>query len=334
MIMMQDPKSHIVISKNETVLEILSRIEKIASSDCSVLLIGETGAGKEVFAEYVHRISNRSHQPLVKVSLSTLPPNLIESELFGHEKGAFTGSVYEQKGQFEMADKGTIFLDDIDDFPLDLQTKLLRAIETKEIKRVGGQKTIPLDIRLITASKLELSEMVAQGKFRMDLFYRINVFPITIPPLRQRVDDIPLLVDHFLKYYEPGRKINVTESAMEALVDYSWPGNVRELKNVIQRIALFSNGEIKLENLPSEIKGEKPLNMFIKACGHCFKSRNLSFEEVMQCVEAHLLENALKNANGNYSQAARTLGMSLSTFRDKCKKFGVDKLTNNNIHQN
>jgi DNA-binding NtrC family response regulator len=321
--------SHIVISRNEAVLEILTRIEKIASSDCSILLIGETGSGKEVFSEYIHRISNRSIHPLVKVSLSTLPPNLIESELFGYEKGAFTSSVQEKKGQFEMADKGTIFLDDIDDFPLDLQTKLLRVIEAKEIKRIGGQKPIPLDIRLITASKLDLSEMVAQGKFRMDLFYRINVFPITIPPLRQRINDIPLFIEHFLKIYEPNRLISVSEEAMTALTEYSWPGNVRELKNVIQRIALFSNGQIKLENLPTEIKGERPLNMFIKACGNCFKNRNISFDEVMKCVETHLLENALQTANGNYSRAARTLGMSLSTFRDKCKKAGVDKLTTN-----
>lgn len=326
---MESITSHIVTTRNETVLEILSRIDKIASSDCSILLIGETGTGKEVFAEYIHRKSNRSQHSLVKVGLATLPPNLIESELFGYEKGAFTSSVQEKKGQFEMSDKGTIFLDDIDDFPLDLQTKLLRVIEAKEIKRIGGQSTIPLDIRLITASKLDLSEMVAQGKFRMDLFYRINVFPITIPPLRQRVDDIPLLIEHFLKHYEPDREIIVTDDAMEALTDYSWPGNVRELKNVIQRIAMFSNGKITSGSLPSEIKGEKPLNMFIKSCGHCFKSRNLSFEAVMQCVEAHLLENALKTANGNYSQAARTLRMSLSTFRDKCKKHGVDKSNDN-----
>lgn len=322
--------SHIIITKDSSVLNILSRIEKVASSDCSILLIGETGVGKEVFAEYIHRTGNRSNHPLVKVSLSTLPPSLIESELFGYEKGAFTSSFNEKKGQFEMADKGTIFLDDIDDFPIDLQTKLLRAIESKEIKRIGGQKPIPLDIRLITASKLDLNEMVAQGKFRMDLFYRINVFPITIPPLRQRVGDIPLFIEHFLKIYEPNRTIAVSDEALAALSEYTWPGNVRELKNVIQRIALFSNGRINLENLPTEIKGERPLNMFIKACGHCFKNRNLSFDEVMQCVEAHLLENALQTANGNYSRAARTLGMSLSTFRDKCKRHGIEKITNDN----
>lgn len=328
---MEDSANHIVVTKNKTVKDILARIDKIASSDCSVLLIGETGAGKEVFAEYIHRKSDRAMHPLVKVGLATLPPNLIESELFGHEKGAFTGSTHVKKGQFELADKGTIFLDDIDDFPLDLQTKLLRVLESKEIKRIGGQDTIPLDIRLITASKMDLSEMVAQGKFRMDLFYRINVFPIVIPPLRQRTDDIPLLVNHFLKYYEPHREIKITSAAIEAFKDYSWPGNVRELKNVIQRIALFSNGEITLESLPTEIRGEKPLSLFLKSCGHCFKNRNLSFEDVIACVEFHLLENAIKEADGNLSQAARTLGLSLSTFRDKYKKHQskAEKTTNN-----
>jgi transcriptional regulator with PAS, ATPase and Fis domain len=320
-----DPASHIVITKNQTVLDKLSNIDKIASSGCSVLLIGETGAGKEVFAEYIHRKSDRSHHPLVKVGLATLPPNLIESELFGYEKGAFTGSVHEKKGHFELAHKGTIFLDDIDDFPLDLQTKLLRVLESGEINRIGGQQPIPLDIRLITASKLDLSELVAQGKFRMDLFYRINVFPIVIPPLRERVEDVPLLVEHFLKYYEPNKDINVAGSAMEAFKDYSWPGNVRELKNVIQRIVLFTNGEISLENLPNEIRGEKPLGLFLKSCGHCFKDRNMSYEEVLACVESHLLKNALDDAKGNLSQAARNLGLSLSTFRDKYKKHHFDK---------
>jgi transcriptional regulator with PAS, ATPase and Fis domain len=321
---------HTIKSCNKTILEILKRIEKVSLTDCSVLLIGETGTGKEIFAEYIHRTSYRRHNPLVKVGLATLPPNLIESELFGYEKGAFTGSLQDKKGQFEMADKGTIFLDDIDDFPFDLQTKLLRVIESKEIKRIGGQNTIPLDIRLISASKLDISEMVAQGKFRPDLFYRINVFPITIPPLRERVDDIPLLIKHFLKLYEPNKEIIIAEEALEVLEEYPWPGNVRELKNIIQRIAIFSNGQITLKNLPSEIKGEKPLNNFMKACSNCFKNRNLSFDQVMQCVEANLLKNALKNANGNYSQAARNLELSLSTFRDKCKRLGVDKLSNNN----
>ncbi|MCK5086767.1 MAG: sigma-54-dependent Fis family transcriptional regulator, partial [Melioribacteraceae bacterium] len=234
------------------------------------------------------------------------------------------GSDHEKKGQFELADKGTIFLDDIDDFPLELQPKLLRVLESKEITTIGGQKPIPLDIRLITSSKVDLLELAAQRKFRMDLYYRINVFPIVIPPLRDRIDDVPILVDHFINYYEPNKKINVSDEAFGALMNYNWPGNVRELRNVIQRITLFANGEITLQNLPSEIKGDKPLNLFLKACGRCFKNNNMSFEEIMSCVEGHLLENALHKAEGNQSKAARVLKLSLSTFRDKVKKHQIN----------
>lgn len=315
--------SHMIVSGNRKIIEILERIEKVANSDCAILLIGETGVGKELFAEYIHRISNRRNYPLVKVSLSTLPPSLIESELFGYEKGAFTNSIQEKKGQFELADKGTIYLDDIDDFPIELQPKLLRVLESGEIKRIGAQKSIPLNIRLITSSKIDLSEMVSQGKFRMDLFYRINVVPIRIPPLRERTDDIPLLVNHFLKLYESERSIKITEAALTALKEYPWPGNVRELKNVIKRIVLFTDGEITLENLPEEIRGEKTLNLFLKSCMNCFKKKNLSYDDVMKCVEYHLLYNALEEAKWNYSQASRNLRMSLSTFRDKCRKYGI-----------
>lgn len=321
---MKNASSYNLISQNKIVLEILSGINIIASSDGAVLLIGETGVGKELFAEYIHRTSCRNHQPLIKVSLSSLPSNLIESELFGHVKGAFTGSDHEKKGQFELADKGTIFLDDIDDFPLELQPKLLRVLETKEITPIGGQNPIPLDIRLVTASKVDLLDLAAQRKFRMDLYYRINVFPIVIPPLRDRIDDVPILVDHFINYYEPNKKINVSDEAFGALMNYNWPGNVRELRNVIQRITLFANGEITLQNLPSEIKGDKPLNLFLKACGRCFKNNNMSFEEIMGCVEGHLLENALHKAEGNQSKAARVLKLSLSTFRDKVKKHQIN----------
>jgi Nif-specific regulatory protein len=313
-----------IITRNETVLGILSRLEKIAASQCPVLLTGETGVGKEVFAEHIHRTSNRCRHPLVKVNLATLAPNLIESELFGHQRGAFTGSDHEKKGQFELADKGTVFLDDIDDLPLDLQPKLLRVLESGEIVRVGGEHPIPLDLRLITASKIDLSDLVAQQKFRIDLFYRINVFPVTIPPLRQRVEDIPPLVDAFLKHYRCGETVRVSDAALEALVDYPWPGNVRELRNVIQRIALFSDGEITLENLPAEVKNGNAINLFTRACSSCFRNRKLTFDEVMACIEGHLLEGALQEAKGNYSQAARTLGLSLSTFRDKCKKHDLD----------
>ncbi|MEJ5352601.1 MAG: sigma-54 dependent transcriptional regulator [Melioribacteraceae bacterium] len=315
--------NNIIVGQNKTILEIIEKIDKIANTDCSILLIGETGVGKELFAEYIHKKSNRSHYPLVKVSLSTLPPNLIESELFGYEKGSFTGSLYDKKGLFEIADKGTIYLDDIDDFPLELQPKLLRVIENREIKRIGGQTSIPLDIRLITSSKIDLSKLVAQEKFRMDLFFRINVFPIEIPPLRERVDDIPLLINHFLKLYEPNKPIEISESALEAFKSYSWPGNVRELKNIIQRIVLFTNGKITLENLPNEIKQKQQLDNFFKKCISCFENRRMNFEEVMSCVESHLLQQALILSDGNRTHAARLLGLSLSTFRDKLKKYNL-----------
>lgn len=321
---MEEVKNNIIIGKNKLILEILDRIDKIADSDCSILLIGETGVGKELFAEYIHKKSNRSHYPLVKVSLSTLPPNLIESELFGYEKGAFTGSFYEKKGLFELANKGTVYLDDIDDFPLELQPKLLRVLENREIKRIGGQNSIPLDIRLIISSKIDLSKLVSQEKFRMDLFFRINVFPINIPPLRERNDDIPLLINHFLKMYEPNKKIEISESALEALVSYSWPGNVRELKNIIQRIVLFTDGKITLENLPNEIMKAQQLDSFFKKCISCFENNKMNFEEVMACVESNLLKQALIHADGNRTHAARLLGLSLSTFRDKLKKHNLD----------
>ncbi len=319
-----EKENNIIIGRNKKILEIIEKIDKIAKSDCSILLIGETGVGKELFAEYIHKKSNRSHFPLVKVSLSTLPPNLIESELFGYEKGAFTGSLYEKKGLFEIADKGTIFLDDIDDFPLELQPKLLRVIENKEIKRIGGQTSLPLDIRLITSSKIDLSKLVAQEKFRMDLYFRINVFPIEIPPLRQRVDDIPLLVNHFLKLYEPSKSVEISEAALEALQSYSWPGNVRELKNIIQRIALFTDGKVTLDVLPGEISQKQYTDELLKKCISCFEHKKMNFDEVIKCVEMQLLQQALKISEGNRTHAARLLGLSLSTFRDKLKKYKLD----------
>jgi transcriptional regulator with GAF, ATPase, and Fis domain len=316
--------NHKVITKNSEILNILKSIEKIADSDCSVLLTGETGVGKEVFAEYIHSTSNRKSKPLIKVGLSTLSQQLIESELFGHEKGAFTGSVDEKKGLFELSDNGTIFLDDIDDFPYELQAKLLRVLENKEIKRIGGRRTIPLNIRLITSTKNDLQKLVFEQKFRSDLFFRINVFPIVLPNLRDRPDDIPILVEYFLNFFEPDKKTEVSDSAMEALINYKWPGNVRELKNVIQRIALFTNGKIKLENLPKEITGSSAVENIFKRCSQCFTDKKMNFEQAMSCVESNLLEHALKIAEGNRTVAARMLGLSLSTFRDKLRKYNLD----------
>jgi len=265
----------------------LERIDTVAASDSSVLLIGETGVGKELIAEYVHRRSPRSEKPLVKVGLSALPPELVESELFGHERGAFTSASSEKKGLFELAHAGTIFLDDIDDFPLPLQAKLLRVLESREVMRVGSTTPIPIDVRLITATKVDLKEMVDRNLFRSDLYYRINVVPLVILPLRERPDDIPLFVHYFLQRYVQGR-------------------------------------DVRVKDLPPEIQQETPLELMAKACNRCFVEENMSFDKVVACLETNLLRQALHRTKGNRTQAARLLGLSLSTMRDKLKKYNLD----------
>lgn len=306
--------------------EILQKLDQVIDSDSSILLIGETGVGKELFAEYIHRKSKRSLNPFVKVGLSAIPAELLESELFGHEKGAFTSASNERKGLFEIANTGSIFLDDIDDFPIALQSKLLRVLESKEIMRIGSSTTIPVDVRLITASKIDLKELVEAGKFRLDLYYRINVIPIYIPPLRDRPEDIPLLLNHYLKHYAPEKDIKISNDALKLLIHYTWPGNVRELKNLAQRLAIFVNEIIEPKDLPVEIQNENPIQLIVKACKHCFIGDGLDFNQVVSCLEINLLREALKNSNGNQSQAAKLLGLSLSTFRDKLKKYQIDKL--------
>jgi transcriptional regulator with PAS, ATPase and Fis domain len=299
---------------------ILTRIDRIVDSDSSILLIGETGVGKEIFAEYIHQTSSRALRPFVKIALSALPADLLESELFGHERGSFTSASTEKKGLLEIADTGSIFLDDIDDVPLQIQTKLLRVLESRELMRIGGTKPIPIDVRLITASKVDLKELVNRGIFRADLFYRINVMPFDIPPLRERRDDIPPLVEYFLKHYKPEKELKVSPSALKAMVNYSWPGNVRELKNVIQRVSLFEEEEVQLTDLPPEIRNENPVEFLLKACNKCYIDGEMDFDQIVKCLEHNLLKEALKKSLGNQSQAAKSLGLSLSTFRDKLKK--------------
>jgi two-component system response regulator AtoC len=312
-----------VITRSGAMLKILEKLKTAALSDGTVLLIGETGVGKELLATFLHQKSVRRFKPLIKVSVATLPRELVESELFGHEKGAFTSAVSEKKGLFEAAQGGSFFLDDIDDLPIEIQPKLLRAIESREIQRVGSTRTIPIDVRFIVASKVSLKELVDQGTFRADLFYRLNVVPVEIPPLRDRREDIPLLVDHYLKDFLPEKNIVVSKEALRALVNYSWPGNVREFINLLLRVTLFVNGEITLEDLPPEVKGEDTVEMLIKHCTRCFVERELDYDEVVVCLESNLLRHALDLNGGNKSRAAKLLGMKLSTFRDKLSKHKV-----------
>ena len=309
-----------IITQNEKMRGILDKLRKVVESDSSVLLIGETGVGKEIFAEYIHRSSPRSANPMVKIGLAALPADLMASELFGHEKGAFTNAINSKKGLFEMADTGSIFLDDIDDVPLNIQTKLLRVLESRELMRIGGTKAIPINTRLISAAKVDLKEMVKRNLFRADFLYRINVVTIEIPPLRERRDDIPLLVKHFIKRFASGRGISISKDALQALIAYHWPGNIRELRNVVQRASLFADGEIKRNDLPDEFRVANSMNRIVQDCTICFEKGEMSLAEVVDCVEKNLLNQTLADSGMNQSDAARTLQMSLSTFRDKLKK--------------
>jgi transcriptional regulator with PAS, ATPase and Fis domain len=314
-----------LIAQSTMMRELLLHIDTAAMSDSSVLLVGETGVGKELFAEYIHKKSSRENLPFVKVGLASLPAELLESELFGHEKGAYTGAGSEKKGLFELAENGSIFLDDIDDFPIHLQSKLLRVLESRELMRVGGTVPIPVNVRVICASKIDLMVLVEKNLFRSDLYYRINVLPIHIPPLRSRRDDIPLLIKHFLNRFVTDHSIEVSEEAMHILQSYDWPGNIRELRNVVQRMAIFANGSITAKNLPAEIHSAGSLETILKACNRCLVEEKMSFDDVVNCLEMNLIKQALLKSAGNRTHAAKILDLSPSTFRDKLKKYHIDE---------
>jgi Nif-specific regulatory protein len=321
---MLPPASLVVVTQSERMRAILDRLHTIAGSDTSVLLVGETGVGKELFADYIHRASPRRDRPFVKIALSAMPHDLLESELFGHERGAFTNAIADKRGLFELAHTGTFFLDDIDDVEPGVQVKLLRVLEMQQVMRVGGSAPIPVDVRLITASKIDLEQLVARNLFRADLFYRINVCPVHIPPLRERREDVPLLASHFLRRFASQNTLTLTHEAEQALCQYDWPGNVRELRNVMQRVALFADTEIRCADLPPEIAGSSHVERLVRACGRCIVDGRMSYTDVVACLETNLLRQALADAHGNQSHAARALGLSLSTLRDKLHKFGID----------
>ncbi len=312
------------VTRNEAMRKILEQLRTVALTDSTILLIGETGVGKEVVAEYIHQKSARRFKPLVKVGVATLPRELVESELFGHEKGAFTSAAFEKKGLFEIANGGSLLLDDIDDLPIEIQPKLLRAMESHEIQRIGGTRTIKIDVRFIASSKVSLKDLVDRGKFRADLFYRLNVVPVTIPPLRDRRQDIPAIIEYYLNVYLPDKKVTLTKEALRGLVNYSWPGNVRELVNVLTRVLLFVNDEITVDDLPHEVRGEDPIDMLIKSCSRCFFEQRMTYDQIIACLETNLLQKALEMHHGNKSRAADFLGMKLSTFRDKLARYNLN----------
>lgn len=308
-----------IIGQSAAMKNAFELLDIAENCDVPILLWGETGTGKEMFATAIHERGPRKKRPFVRVSCATLSEQLMESELFGHEKGSFTGAVESKPGRFELADKGTLFLDEIDDVPLAIQVKLLRVLEGHPYERVGGVTTLQPNVRIVAASKVDLRQRVAASVFRSDLFYRLNVFPIWIPPLRERREDIPLLVDHFLRRYgDKEHPPAVNGEAMQILWDYKWPGNVRELQNVVRRILLGigDRAEVRAQDLPLEIRSGA-------AEPAVENNSNGSFKNAIESSEKTLLSEALEKADGNQSRAAANLGMKLSTFRDKLAKYGI-----------
>jgi DNA-binding NtrC family response regulator len=312
-----------IIGRSKKMLSLYNLITKVADSMSTILLQGESGTGKELFAKAIHYNSSRVDKPFVAVECSVLPETLLESELFGHTKGAFTGAIRAKKGLFEQAHGGTIFLDEIGDISLAMQSKLLRVLQEREIRPVGSNEIIKVDVRVIAATNTELKEAVKARTFREDLFYRIAVIPISIPPLRERKEDIPLLVEHFISKYCRINNKNIktiSPKTLSLLTDYNWPGNVRELENVIERAILISErDEIGVDCLPSEVQMPKTVLINSQSGG--------SFEEKLakakEEIELQFIKLALKKHNGNKSLAAKELGMSRGSLYNKIKNHNL-----------
>ena len=308
---------HGIIGKSPPMLNLFELVDNVALTDAPVIVTGESGTGKELVARAIHESSARREKPFIKVNCAALNENLLESELFGHTKGAYTGADKTRIGRFEAAHGGTIFLDEIGDIPLSTQVKLLRTLEEKEIERVGDHTPIKVDVRVISATNKDLEALIDQEMFRGDLYFRINVFPINCPPLRQRVEDIPVIVQNFIRTnnLKSGKKIlGMTPGAMEKMTAYAWPGNVRELRNAIEyAFVLCSSGGIDVQHLPPKIAGAEM---------ECAEPPNLKQSADSRKREA--LVRALKQAGGNRSEAARILGVSRVTVWKQIKKFQID----------
>lgn len=309
---------------------VLEFIRVIRTSESNVLIIGETGTGKETIANLIHESSSRRGRPFVPVSCAVLTETLIESELFGHERGSFTGAIKDRPGRFEIADGGTIFLDDIDDVPPSVQVKLLRVIQQRVVERVGGTRQIPIDVRVITGSKRSLRQMVADGKFRGDLYYRLNVLPIWLPPLRERREDIPLLTDHFMRRFfeaRTGRVPELSATVREAFLRYSWPGNVRELENACERIAQTCNCDtVRCACMPASVLLDAQKQEPSRVAELSPSCASVSLDERLHEVETQLITWALKASHGNKSKAAELLRIKRSTLGDRIRKLSLEHL--------
>jgi transcriptional regulator with PAS, ATPase and Fis domain len=308
-----------IIGESHLMRGVMSQIEKVAATDSTVLIIGESGTGKELIANSIYNHSLRKGKAFVKMNCVAIPGELLESELFGYEKGAFTGADKSKPGKFELADNGTIFLDEIADMPAGLQAKLLRVLQEREIDRVGGTKTIKVDVRFIAATNKNLEEMVTDGKFREDLFYRLNVFMLYIPPLRERPEDIPLLANYFIEMSE--KPVRISNSAMELLMNYQWPGNIRELQNTIERAIVICDEMIDAKHLPANIRTGKRGNQI----GMDISEENpVEIDEKIREVEKIYLTEALKKTGGIQVDAAKILGITPRSLWHRVKKYDIN----------
>jgi transcriptional regulator with PAS, ATPase and Fis domain len=289
-------------------LDVFRMIEKVAPRDASVLIQGENGTGKELIARAIHRRSTRSDQPFIAVNCGAIPPNLVESELFGYEKGAFTGAAQTTPGKFELANGGTLFLDEIGDMPLDMQVKILRALQERRFFRVGGNKEIEVDIRVLSATNQDLQKQIDLGQFREDLYFRLAVVTIAVPPLRERGDDVLTIANHFLEAASP-QKVQLTKQASECLLKYPWPGNIRELRNVLEQAVIMGDGKrITPQDLPPRVAkvGLGKLSFQLKSLAE---------------MEKRYIQRVLEETEGNKAQAAAILGISRETLYQKLKQF-------------
>ena len=308
-----------IIGKSPLLLNVLDHVAQVAPSDTSVLILGESGTGKEKIADCIHNLSNRKSKPFIKVNCAALPAMLIESELFGHEKGAFTGALDKRIGKFEKANHGTILLDEIGEMPLELQVKLLRVLQEKEIERIGGRDTIKIDVRIIAATNKNLEKEVAEGRFRLDLYYRLNVFPIEMPPLRQRKEDIPVLAYHFMNYYgnKAGKKISgIADDVLKSMMAYNWRGNIRELEHQMERSVLLAKGNV-IENI-----------LLPAMPGKQTQGAEEDYVKTIYENERDYIISILKKCNGRIwgaGAAAEILNIHPSTLKSKMKKLGIRK---------
>ncbi len=318
-----------IVGRHPKMKMIFQLIESLADTNSSVLITGETGTGKDLVARAIHYQTKRKDQPFVAINCAALPEGLLESELFGYERGAFTGANKRKIGKLEQADGGTLFIDEIGDAPPSIQVKLLRAVQTKKIERLGGTQTISLDIRIISATNKDLPQEINRKRFRLDLFFRLNVVPINIPPLRERIEDIPLLVDHFLEKQNRGTEhicSGISEKALSRLMAHSWPGNVRELENVLERAAIFNQGQVIEDILFSGLKVDLPA---VEANSSLVINSDLSLgtlrDNIIAKLENEYLTTLLKKYHGSIKRTAEHAGIDTRTVRRKMKDFSLDK---------